>query len=52
MKMLLILSFAAILIGAHSKSLRWPQIAMLAAVVLTVAGWQTANILFRYIGVE
>ena len=52
MKAILILSLFSIFVGAKSSSLRWPQIAVIALFVAALVGWQTANILFRYIGVE
>ncbi|MCX7020424.1 MAG: hypothetical protein WCK47_00875 [bacterium] len=44
--------FVGILTGCKSVTLGWKQITTIVLVVGTVVVWETANILFRYIGVE
>ena len=52
MKALLLIILFSVAVGMFSDRLRWRELAVLAVGVGALVGWQTLNILFRYIGVE
>lgn len=52
MKILIILFLVGTFVGLQSNRLRWREMAIIAGTVFLIVGWQTANIVFRYIGVE
>lgn len=52
MKFLLVLVIIGVLLGTQTSSIRWRELAIIGTVVFGLVGWQTFNILFRYIGVE
>lgn len=52
MKSLLLITVVSIALGTKFKRLRWGELLIIAAFIAAIVGWETFNILFRYIGVE
>jgi hypothetical protein len=52
MKIIIILILLGTFVGTQTNRLRWRELLIIAGVVFMIVGWQTANIMFRYIGVE
>ena len=52
MKTLILFILVGIFVGHTTHRLRWREIAVIGGVVALAVGWETANIVFRYIGVE
>ena len=52
MKTLILLILIGIFVGHTAHRLRWREVLIISGIVALIVGWDTVNIVFRYIGVE